>query len=94
MEKRLKIVTVLQRERPLSDTLRREMEASDHANRDIKIEYLRIPGIFLPRNQLTGQAGNGIFPGISRLSDPPVSGFPIVFRTQRVCDINYLFQLF
>jgi len=45
---KLKIVTVLQKDEQLSETFARDFEALDRAYPDIKIEYIKIPGIFGP----------------------------------------------
>jgi hypothetical protein len=45
---KLKIVTVLQKEEHLSATFVRDFEALDRAYPDIKIEYIKIPGVFGP----------------------------------------------
>ena len=45
---KLKIVTVLQKEYQLSETFVRDLEALDRAYPDLKIEYIKLPGVFGP----------------------------------------------
>jgi len=45
---RLKIVTVLQKEEQMNETFMRDFEALDRAYPDIKIEYIKIHGVFGP----------------------------------------------
>jgi len=46
---RLKIVTVLQKEEQMNETFMRDFEALDRAYPDIKIEYIKIRGVFGPQ---------------------------------------------